>query len=50
MRSQGYPVRFNTAQFAVVSTSRLRLALFDSTETVPVVFRVQLGILVIHIY
>ena len=50
MRSQGYPVRFNTAQFAVVSTSRLKLASLDSAEIVVVVLRVQLGILVIHIY
>jgi hypothetical protein len=42
--------RSNTAQFAVVSTLRLRLALFNSAEIVPVVFRVQFKILIIHIY
>lgn len=50
MRFQGYLTRSDTAQFAVVSTSRLRLALFDSAEIVPVVFRVQFGILIIHLY
>jgi hypothetical protein len=38
----------STAQFAVVSTLRLRPALFDSVEIAVAVFRVQLKVLIVH--
>jgi hypothetical protein len=47
---QGHLIRSSTAQFALVSTSRLRLALFDSKEIAVAVFRVQLEVMALYDY